>query len=64
MNRSKNLYRLAPLALTLTLAASLTPSAMAGGTVSKGHGIKCAWVPVAVVGNTTILNFVCRAKGA
>ena len=49
------------LAASLAIAASVTPvTAMANNSTSLGGGVKCTWVVVNVVGNTTYLQRVCR----
>ena len=52
-----------------SLAASLLLAplqATAGGTVSKGHGVKCAWVVVSIdpVTGARVYQFVCSTRGA
>ena len=37
--------------------------ASAANSTSLGKGVKCTWVVVSVVGNTTTLKQVCRKSG-
>lgn len=45
-------------------AMMLAPQvASAANSNSLGHGVKCTWVVVSVVNNTTTLKQVCRKSG-
>jgi len=60
------IIKLSTLAAFFTVAGTmlLAPqAASAGNTVSQGHGVKCTWVVVSVVGNTTTLKQICRKSG-
>ncbi len=51
---------------SLTAALLLAPlQASAGGTTSKGHGVKCYWVVVSSdpATGSNVYQFVCRKGG-
>ncbi|MBL8448311.1 MAG: hypothetical protein JNM32_00140 [Dechloromonas sp.] len=55
-----------PLRSILTLLGAgvisllLASPAMAGNSVSRGHGVKCTWVLVSSVGGNNVYQQVCR----